>query len=99
MAAVSVTPAATAAPTVSGPKISPAATARSTADAATEKGSAVDDALRYTLVGGVLLYGLYVFYRAVTLASRRKARVGASGLGKSGAGQFASEPEKIETPR
>lgn len=107
-ATATVTPVPTAAATATATPV-PTATASGTAaanptaspadEAATDRGTSSDDALRYTLVGGVLLYGLYVLYRALTLASRSKARVGASGFGKAGDGQFTPEPEKIETPR
>ena len=66
--------------------------------AKTEEAS--DDLLRWSLVGAVLLYGVYVLLRALRAASRRKnRRMQVAFPTTSADGQTATEPEKIETPR
>ena len=82
----------TATPVASNPTLPPAQAARTEA--------ASDDLLRWSLAGAVLLYGVYVAFRALKAASRRKnRRLQVAPVLTSADGQAATEPKKIETPR
>ena len=59
-----------------------------------------DDFLRLAILIAVLLYGLNVFIRLLTSATRRKARRGRTGSSVAASvDQSANEPAKSETPR
>ena len=102
MATPRATPANTAAPT---PNASAAATAVAASPTTAENGTkedegySLDDALRLGILGGVLLYGVYVFFRLLKSIRRKSRRNRVKRAQITTADQSEEEIANIETPR